>query len=78
MEQEEIHGAHSEGVYEIVPSVSCGNESTSPSQMRCTDIFIDESLSFTRTSCTDVLCKIVCGLNRQGACLSHDVSQFII
>ena len=38
MEQEEIHGAHSVGVYEIVPSVSCRNESTSPSQMRCTDI----------------------------------------
>ena len=35
-EQEEIGGVHSEGICEIVPSVSCVDESTSLTQSTCT------------------------------------------
>ena len=47
-EYEEIDGVHLEGVDEIVPSVSCIDESTSPLQ----------------TSCTGVIPGQVCGFNK--------------
>ena len=61
-EQAEIDGAHSEGVYEIVPSVSC----------------IDESTSLTQSTCTDVFYRRVCGFNKPGICISHEVGKFVI
>ena len=61
-EQEEVDGEHSECVYEIVPSVSC----------------IDESTSLTRSTCTDVFERRVCGFNKPGICISHDVGKFVI
>ena len=60
-EQEEIDEVHSEGVYEIVPSVSCPDETT----------------SLTQTSCADVFYRRVCGFNKQGAGLSRDVGKFV-
>ena len=32
----------------------------------------------TQTTCTDVFCWRVCGFNKQGACLNHDVGEFVI
>ena len=61
-EQEEVNGVHSEGVYEIVPSVPC----------------IDESASLTQSTCTDVFYRRVFGFNKPGTCVSHDVGKFVV
>ena len=61
-EQEEIDEVHPEGVYEIVQSVSC----------------IDESTGLTQSTCTDVFYRGVCGFNKPGTCISHGVGKFVI
>ena len=62
VEQEDIFGVHSEGVYEIVPSGSC----------------IDESKGLTQTRCTDWSCtRPVCGFDKPGAWLNPDVGEFV-
>ena len=43
-EQEEIYGVHSEGVYEIVPSGSCIDESKGLTQTRFADVLHKTSL----------------------------------
>ena len=47
-EYEEIDGVHSEGVDEIVPSVSCIDDSTSPIQTSCTDVFPGQVCGFNK------------------------------
>ena len=60
-EQEEIDGVRSEGLHEIVPSVSCMDESTSLTQSTCADVFFLPSLWIQQT----------------GTCISHDVGKFV-
>ena len=69
-EQEEIDGVHSEGVYEIVPSVSCIDESTSLTQSTCADVFsLDESVDST----SQVLVSVT-----MSASLSFEVEEYDI
>ena len=69
-EQEEIDGAHSEGVYEIVPMQDTDEMYRHLAE---TNLRVLHG-RVAQTSCR----RPVCGFNKQGACLSHDVGKFVI
>ena len=78
--REEIDWVHSEGVYEIVPMQECKDAGMEPLHLIWVDT--DKSVNPTRKKIRSRLCAREYktkkqGRSYEGACLNHDVGEFV-